>query len=148
MLERTTSPWCTWGRTTQVLGTMGGLLTAECRTSTPPAPTAGLGTSPLAYCYAAATPATRTGHQIHGTQAGCTPVYTTESLCVPWDVYITSYFCRMKNEYTINHYKLMDISTNSPSRMEDDHTTSCCHQSPPAGSREERLHCQPQGRVT
>ena len=64
--------------------------------------------------------------------------------CRLLDISTTSYFCRLKDE-SITNYRLLDISATSPSRMEDDYTTSCCHQSPPAGSREERLHYQPQG---
>ena len=40
------------------------------------------------------------------------------------DVYTSSYYCRVKDEYTTNPYRLMDISATSPSRMEDDYTTS------------------------
>ena len=40
------------------------------------------------------------------------------------DVYTNSYYCKVKDEYTTNHYRLLDIPTTSSSRMQDIYTTT------------------------
>ena len=47
---------------------------------------------------------------------------TTLVLAMMEDVYTNSYYCRVKDEYTTNHYRLLDIPTTSSSRMQDVHT--------------------------
>ena len=35
------------------------------------------------------------------------------------DVYTNSYYCRVKDEYTTNHYRSMDIAATSSSRRQE-----------------------------
>ena len=34
------------------------------------------------------------------------------------DVYTNSYYCRVKDEYTTNYYRMLDISATSSSKMQ------------------------------
>ena len=60
----------------------------------------------------------------HTTPPCCLQGRITLVLAMMEDVYTNSYYCKVKDEYTTNHYRLLDIPTTSSSRMQDIYTTT------------------------